>query len=165
MKKRTECKIIVILLIVTSIMTNVMARFHWVRCQLDTLTNCQNLRDIKTALEALPKDLNETYARILLKISEREETASVAEKILRWLVGSMRPLGLLELEEVLMIEPGMAELNEKLHPRGSGTAAILVSCGSLVEEFEDEGGLRRVRISHYTVHVSIGSPYLYYSTK
>ena len=139
-------------------MTNVMTRFHWVRCQLDTLTNCQNLRDIKTALKVLPKDLNETYARILLKISERKETAKVAEKILRWLVGSMRPLELSELEEAIMIEPGTSELNEELRPMGSGTAGILTSCGSLVEEFEDERGLRRVRISHYTVQVSMSYP-------
>ena len=130
------------------------------RCQLDTLTNCQNLRDIKTALKVLPKDLNETYARILLKISEKKETAKVAEKILRWLVGSMRPLGLLELEEAIMIEPGTVGLNEELHPRGSGTATILVSCGSLVEEFEDKGGLRQVRISHYTVQVSMNHSHL-----
>ena len=132
-----------------------MTRFRWVRCQLDTITKCQNLRSVKRALKTLPKDLNETYARILLKISEREETAEVAEKILRWLVGSMRPLGLLELEEAIMIEPGTVELNEELRPRGSGTAAILASCGSLVEVFEDEEGLRRVRISHYTVQVSM----------
>ena len=125
------------------------------RCQLDTITECQNLHSVKRALKALPKDLNETYACILLKISEREETAEVAEKILRWLVGSMRPLGLLELEEAIMIEPGTAELNEELRPMGSGTAGILASCGSLVEEFKDEKGLRRVRISHYTVQVSM----------
>ena len=142
------------------ILTNVTIRFHWVRCQLDTIIKCQNLRSVRRALNALPKDLNETYARILLKISEREETASVAEKILRWLVGSMRPLGLLELEEAIMIEPGTLELNEELRPLGSGTAGILVSCGSLVEEFEDENKLRRVRLSHYTVRVSMSYPYL-----
>ena len=130
------------------------------RCQVDTITKCQNLRSVKGALKCLPKDLNETYARILLKISEKKETAKVAEKILRWLVGSMRPLELSELEEAIMIEPGTAELNEDLRPRGSGTAAILASCGSLVEDFEDEGGLRRVRISHYTVQVRMGYSHL-----
>ena len=129
-------------------------------CQLDTLRNCQNLDDVKMALDALPKDLDETYARILLKISERKETAKAAEKILRWLVGSMRHLELLELEEAIMIEPGTAELNEELRPMGSGTATILASCGSLVEEFEDKGGLRRVRISHYTVQVRMGYSHL-----
>ena len=144
---------------------NIITRFHWVRCQLDTITKCPNLRSVKRALKTLPKDLNETYARILLKISEKKETAKVAEKILRWLVGSMRPLKLSELEEAIMIEPGTVELNEELRPMGSGTGGILASCGCLVEEFEDEEGLRRVRISHYTVQVSIGSPCLYCSTK
>ena len=155
-----ECKIVINSLMVITLFANMRTRFRWVWCQLDTLRNCQNLHDVKTALDALPKDLNETYARILLKISERKETAKAAEKILRWLVGSMRHLGLLELEEAIMIEPGTAELNEELRPRGSGTAAILASCGSLVEEFEDEGGLRRVRISHYTVQVRMGYSHL-----
>ena len=122
--------------------------------------NCQNLRDVKMALKSIPKDLNETYTRILLKISERKETAKAAEKILRWLVGSMRHLGLLELEEAIMIEPGTAELNEELRPKGSRTAAVLASCGCLVEVFKDEEALRRVRISHYTVQVSMSYSHL-----
>ena len=138
-----------------------VVRFHWVRCQLDTIDKCQTPDDVEKALKTLPKDLNETYERVLLKIlGEGEGTAKTAEKILRWLVGSMRPLGLLELEEAIMIEPGTAELNEELRPKGSGTAAILASCGSLVEEFEDESGLRRVRISHYTVQVSMSYSHL-----
>ena len=81
--------------------------------------------------------------------------AKVAEKILRWLVGSVGPLGLSELEEAIMIELGTFEFNEELRPMGSGTAGILTSCGSLVEEFEDGNGLRRVRLSHHTVQVSM----------
>ena len=64
-----------------------------------------------------------------------------------------------------MIERGKAGLNEELRPRGSGTAAILASCGSLVEVFEDEEELRRVRISHYTVQVTMSFPCLHYSTE
>ena len=138
-----------------------VARFHWVRCQLDTIDKCQTPDDVEKALKTLPKDLNETYERILLKILEAgEQTATAAEKILRWLVGSMRPLGLLELEEAIMIEPGTAGLNEELRPMGSGTAGILVSYGCLVEVFKDEEGLRRVRISHYTVQVSMSYSHL-----
>ena len=114
-------------------------RFHWVRCQLDTISKCQTPGDVEKALKTLPKDLNVTYERILLKI-------------LRWLVGSMRPLQLLELEEAIMIECGTSKLDEKSRPMR--TTSILASCGSLVEEFKDEYGLQTVRLSHYTVQVS-----------
>ena len=139
-------------------LTDMLIRFHWVRCQLDTISKCTTEKAIELALTILPKDLNETYERILFKIiGEGEETASTAEKILMWLVGAMRPLRLLELEEALMIEPGSAELNTSL--RLINPTDILAICGSLVEEFFNEDGLQTVRLSHYTVQVSIG--YLY----
>ena len=74
-------------------------RFHWVRCQVDAISECSTVNDIKIALKSLPKDLNETYERILRKIVDKgEATAARAQTILMWLVGSMRPLGLLELQ-------------------------------------------------------------------
>ena len=151
-RERTECKIIIFHHHL-SLGTNTITRFHWVRCQLDTIERCHTLDDVQRALKALPKGLNETYERILLKIlNEGEATAKLAEKILRWLVGSMRSLRLLELEEAIMIKHDTSKLNEKLRPMR--TASILASCGSLVEEFVGEDGLQRVRLSHYTVQVS-----------
>ena len=132
---------------------NVTTRFHWVRCQLDAVTKCQNLRGVKRVLEALPKDINETYERILLRIIGRgEEIAKTAEKILMWLVGAMRPLRLMELEETILIELGSMELNTS--SRLIDPSDILTICGSFVEEFED-WGVSRVRLSHYTVRVSM----------
>ena len=141
------------------ILTNVTIRFHWVRCQLDTISKCTTEKAIDSALKTLPKDINETYERILLKIiGEGEEIARIAEKILTWLVGAMRPLELSELEEAMMIEPSMAELNTP--SRLIDPNDILIICGSLVEEFLDEKGLRVVRLSHYTVRVSMNNSQL-----
>ena len=133
-------------------------RFHWVRCQLDTISKCSTERAIEVALGTLPKDLNETYKRILLKIlNEGEDTANAAEKILMWLVGAVEPLGLSALEEAMMIEPGSVELNTS--SRLIDRTDILTICGSLVEEFFDEDQLPKVRLSHYTVQVSINHQY------
>ena len=124
------------------------------RCQLDTISKCSTERAIEVALGTLPKDLNETYKRILLKIlNEGEETAKIAEKILMWLVGAVQPLELSALEEAIMIEPGNKELNTSL--RLIDRTDILTICGSLVEEFLDEDELPKVRLSHYTVQASI----------
>ena len=124
---------------------------------------CQTPNDVEIALSTLPKDLSETYRRILLKIlDEGEATAKTAEKILRWLIGSMRPLQLSELEEAIMIESGTSMLNEKLRIT---TTSILASCGSLVEEFQDQDGLRRVKLSHSTVGVSTSFALSFHCTK
>ena len=139
-------------------MTDIATRFHWVRCQLDTISKCRTESAIEAALGTLPKDLNETYKRILVKIlNEGEETANAAEKILMWLVGAAEPLGLSELEEAIMIEPGNKELNTSL--RLIDSTDILTICGSLVEEFEDNCNRHRVRLSHYTVQASINDQY------
>ena len=139
------------------ILTNLTIRFHWVRCQLDTINKCTTEKAIDSALKTLPKDIDETYERILLKIiGEGEEISNTAEKILVWLVGAMRPLKLPELEEALMVEPGMVELNTSA--RLIDPNDILTICGSLVEEFSDRNGLR-VRLSHYTVRVSMSHAY------
>ena len=136
-----------------SILTNMTIRFHWVRCQLDTISECTTEKAIELALTALPKDINETYERILLKIiGEGEEIAKTAEKILMWLIGAMRPLRLMELEEAILIELGSVELNTS--SRLIDPSDILTICGSFVEEFEDQG-VSRVRLSHYTVRVSM----------
>ena len=129
-------------------------RFHWVRCQVDAISECSTADEVSTALKNLPKGLNETYERILLKIvSKGEATAARAEKILMWLVGAVEPLELSALEEAMMIEPGSVELNTS--SRLIDPTDILTICGSLVEEFLDEDQLPKVRLSHYTVQASI----------
>ena len=123
------------------------------RLQLDAISECSTTDEVSTTLKNLPKGLNETYERILLKIvAKGEATAAKAEKILTWLVGSCRPLRLSQLEEALMIEPGSQKLNESLRPMR--ITDILTTCGSLVEEYSWWGCLG-VRLSHYTVQVSM----------
>ena len=124
------------------------------RCQLDAISECSTADEVSTALKNLPKSLNETYERILLKIvGKGEASAARAEKILTWLVGSFRPLRLIELEEALKIEAGNRKLNESL--RLMRATDILTTCGSLVEGYLDWRGVHTVRLSHFTVQVSM----------
>ena len=118
-------------------------------------SECSTEADIGKTLDNLPKDLNETYERILQKIVRKGEViAARAERILTWLVGCMRPLRLLELEEALMIELGSVELDTSLRLIDP-FPDILATCGSLVETFWDETGSQTVYLSHYTVRVGI----------
>ena len=77
-------------------LTHAVLRIHWARYQIDAISECSTIRDIKATLKNLPKDMNEIYERILQKIMDKGESTAVrAEKILMWLAGSMRPLQLL----------------------------------------------------------------------
>ncbi|KAA6412672.1 MAG: hypothetical protein FRX48_03664 [Lasallia pustulata] len=75
--------------------------FRWAVCQLDVLQNCHRLPILRKALESLPETLDETYARILRKISEEDSHDAI--KILQWLTYSSRPLRIEELAEIVAV--------------------------------------------------------------
>lgn len=76
--------------------------FRWVSCQLDALEGCYHYSTLKTALESLPEDLNETYARILAKIPRSH--AQYTTRILQFLTFSERPLRLDEAVDLIAVE-------------------------------------------------------------
>ncbi|PGH17507.1 hypothetical protein AJ79_01107 [Helicocarpus griseus UAMH5409] len=102
--------------------------FRWVKCQLDELSRLRTDGAIKSALNGLPRDLDETYERILSRISTPD--IPLARQALLWLVHSSRPLTLSELAEGAILKPGITTLTaeDKLHDPED----ILEVCGSLV---------------------------------
>lgn len=78
--------------------------FRWVVCQFDALKDCRKVNAIKKALTELPKDLDETYSRILANIPE--DHIEDARSILKWLAVSERPLSLQEVAEAAVLRPG-----------------------------------------------------------
>ncbi|KAI9764163.1 MAG: hypothetical protein M1840_008645 [Geoglossum simile] len=78
--------------------------FRYVQCQLITLRECLRPKDIEKALNELPKDLDETYSRMLSQI--RERYVDTAYTIIQWLAFSGRPLKLSEAAEVVVFTEG-----------------------------------------------------------
>jgi hypothetical protein len=66
------------------------------------LRTCFTLEELKSDLETLPKTLEETYDRILLRIEDRHRHN--AFKILQWLAFAARPVTVKEAAEVLAID-------------------------------------------------------------
>jgi hypothetical protein len=64
-------------------------RFRWVVCQVDTLRRSFPA-SIRSALNDLPKTLDETYGRTLLGIDE--EKREFTQRLLGCLMVSIRPL-------------------------------------------------------------------------
>ena len=77
-------------------------RFRWVALQLFELKRCSSLRAVKDQLATLPKDLNEAYERILLKIDERD--VADTKTFLRWFAFSTRPMTLKEVAETVVVD-------------------------------------------------------------
>jgi hypothetical protein len=95
-------------------------------------------------LRSLPRDLDETYERILLRIPEHDQT--LAKRAMMWLVFSLRPLKLSELAEAVVVEIG----NFKLDPedRLRDREDVLTVCGSLVTYIEKT---EEVVLAHHSV--------------
>jgi hypothetical protein len=77
-------------------------RFRWVALQLDDLQSCLNARAVEQQLKSLPKNLDETYDRLLSKITK--DYCGDAHKFLQWLAFSARPLMIHELAEVVSVD-------------------------------------------------------------
>nr|OQO23823.1 hypothetical protein B0A51_08145 [Rachicladosporium sp. CCFEE 5018] len=79
--------------------------FRWVYCQLQQLkqSKCTRPSSLRAALFALPKDLDETYQRMLDNINRADRSNALT--LLRWLAYAQSPLSLLELAEASIIDP------------------------------------------------------------
>jgi hypothetical protein len=91
-------------------------------------------------LARLPKDLNETYDRILRRIQEKD--GEDASKLFQWLAFSVRPLTLSELAEVVQVDFESRNLpwfnSER---RYDDTEDILRVCSGFVT-MTDDGALK-----------------------
>ncbi|KAJ9298846.1 hypothetical protein DTO271G3_3088 [Paecilomyces variotii] len=118
--------------------------FRWAACQLDILRTCLSPSAVHKALQSLPKDLDETYDRILCSI--QDESRSIAFTALQFLTFSTRPVTLAELAEIVAIKPGTSifvEIDRLFDP-----SDVLVVCSSLVSCY-NRG--RWTRLAHYSV--------------
>ncbi|RDW76076.1 hypothetical protein BP5796_06897 [Coleophoma crateriformis] len=109
-------------------------RFRWVSCQLDALSTCKSPRDVKSALESLPRTLDETYARALEKIEGANGNAALRDttlRILQWLVYSEVPLRINEVAEICITKPDQDAIVD-VEDRLFDLEDITTYCGSLV---------------------------------
>lgn len=119
----------------------IMDRFLWVAFQIDSICLQKTDETILVALKNLPKDLPETFDRVLRRI-RRSEVADLqlARKIFQAVTSARRPLTLEELREAVSIEPSETTWNSKKVI--NDMLRSLDCCGSLLVVDEE----------HLTVH-------------
>ena len=124
--------------------------FAWVTCQLDLMSHCLSPSALERALSTLPRTLDETYERILLRIPEEHHQAAFLA--LQFLAFSTRPVGVDCLAEVVAVQPGCSswdKVDRLFDPRD-----ILTICASLVTIQENHS----VQLAHYSVKEYLLSP-------
>jgi hypothetical protein len=117
-------------------------RFLWVALQIESICGHETDEAIREALRDLPKNLSETFRRILLKAG----TDFVNQRrILQLIAAAYRPLTKEELREVLSVIPGYTGWNRA--KQINNIDAALSCCGSLVIVDEEELTVRFVHDS------------------
>ncbi|KAJ4286967.1 hypothetical protein N0V90_012847 [Kalmusia sp. IMI 367209] len=107
----------------------ILDRFRWVSCQIDALQRCPDPHSLEDALHSLPKDLNETYSRILSAIPSEYKLA--ATRLFQFLTFSERPLTVGEAIDAIAVK---LEGEQYFSPeyRIPDPNEILLYCSSLV---------------------------------
>ncbi len=78
--------------------------FLWVKLQLHTLRRKRSDELLLAALNDLPRDLPETFRRILSRYTEADDI-DIGRQIFRWIAIAKRPLTLEELREAIGTKP------------------------------------------------------------
>jgi hypothetical protein len=89
----------------------ILCRFLLAKVHMDSLTSKTNRRQIRDALESLPAEVD-VYDETMKRITQQDEhDASLAERVLSWIVYSQRPLSLTELRHALAVSSEMTAMD------------------------------------------------------
>lgn len=115
------------------------------KLHVDSLSTKTNIKKLKSALENLSTNLNVLYDEAILRIEKQPPDYHVlAEKALRWVAYTYRPLRVEALREALAIE--LDELDFDVEAKDPIGLILDVCAGLLVFDGEN----KMVRLVHYT---------------
>ena len=112
------------------------------QCQIEDLGGLRTDRDIRRALNHLPRSLEDTYERILSRV--REIDSVVAKRALMWLAFSARPLKLVELTEAVVVDLGITTMDVEAR---WDPLDLLTVIGSLVIYSQDGN----ITLAHHSI--------------
>ncbi|KAL9122029.1 MAG: hypothetical protein Q9187_001421 [Circinaria calcarea] len=136
-----------ILTIRDTLLSGAQGMFLWVAFQIETLCAQRSDQGLLETLYALPKDLPETFDRILGRLAKMEDIdRHNSLKIFKWVAVAKRPLSLAELREVIGIKPCQPGL--RMECLINDILRAIGCCGSLVEVDEEYS---TVHFAHHSV--------------
>ena len=118
--------------------------FLWTALQIKALCAMKTDDDIRQAIADLPKDLSETYSRILRRV--KDLGMNYQKSILELILVAYRPLTMEELRDALSVTPGDTTWDSsKLI---NSIRSTLTCCGALIDIDEEDS---TVRLLHHSV--------------
>ncbi|KAI8402018.1 hypothetical protein FOFC_17323 [Fusarium oxysporum] len=132
--------------------SDIRRRFRWAACQLETLARCLSPAAIETTLMSLPRDLNETYHRMVQNIPSEYKSSAI--RLLQFLVHTRRHLTLPEAVEVIATEIDQEPRGFDVKRRLFQAADILRYCPSLVTIAEATNyaeTVDEIHLAHFSV--------------
>ncbi|KAI4632631.1 uncharacterized protein J4E87_002105 [Alternaria ethzedia] len=127
-----------------SLLQRSQGMFLWAALQIQSLCSMKTDHAIREALADLPKDLAQTFSRILHKSGASDP--SLQAKILEVVLAACRPLTTEELREALSVDPGHAVWDPS--KMLNDVQSALACCGCLLTVDEEES---TVRVIHHSV--------------
>ncbi|KAI2633880.1 ankyrin repeat-containing domain protein [Xylaria nigripes] len=119
--------------------------FLWVFFQVEEVCKQPCDEDIRQTIADLPRDLEETFSRLVTRILSRGYDR-IIRKILPWIAASTRPLTLEELGEAIALEIGQRDIRpERLY---NDMDSIASRCENLVHVDEED---RSVQFAHHSI--------------
>lgn len=134
---------------VNRLFSHAVSRFRWAACQLDSLANCRHEAAVQEALASLPRNLNDTYRRMLASIPV--ELKDDATRLLQFLVHNERPLRLSEAIEVVATQISGKSVGFDVRRRLYCDTGILDYCPGLVTIVPDALGVKELHLAHFSV--------------
>ncbi|KAK0100798.1 hypothetical protein ONS95_007246 [Cadophora gregata] len=131
--------------IVDTLIDGAKGMFLWVRFQLNELCIAETDEAIKETLRDLPKDLTETYDRLLSRI-EGSQRRELVIRMFRWITCARRPLIVDELCEGIAF--GIDDTKWDINKIPTDFVRLIRACNHLVI-INDE--TKTVQFAHYTV--------------
>ena len=134
----------IILEILEALLQRTQGMFLWVALQIQSLCTMKSDQEIRDALTDLPKDLSETFSRILKRSDLPGQ--SYQRRVLELVSIAHRPLTTKELREALSVVPGDTVWNPARLL--NDVYSVLAGCGCLLVIDEEE---LTVRLVHHSV--------------
>jgi hypothetical protein len=110
---------------------------------MDSLMGKFSVREVRTALEQLPQEMDETYDEAMERIERQDDNCKqLAKRVLSWIIYAVQPLSVKEVQHALAVVPGSTNID----PEDIIDDEILTSvCSGLVVIDEERNVIGLVR--------------------
>ena len=89
-----------------------LARFLLARLHMDSLMGKFNAREVRTALEQLSQEMDDTYDEAMERIERQDgNRKQLAKRVLSWIIYAVRPLSVKELQHALAVVPDSTNID------------------------------------------------------